>query len=55
MVKDALIRQAPEGVNRDDIETTFESGQNRWHAASVQFPNRGKSASVRFKLLADMR
>lgn len=24
MVKDALIRQAPEGVNRDDIETTFD-------------------------------
>ena len=24
MVKDALIRQAPEGVNRYDIETTFD-------------------------------
>ena len=24
MVKDALIRQAPEEVNRDDIETTFD-------------------------------
>lgn len=24
MVKDALIRQAPEGVNQDDIETTFD-------------------------------
>lgn len=34
MVKDALIRQAPEGVNRDDIETTFD----RVKTAGMQLP-----------------
>ncbi|MCG9133109.1 hypothetical protein J5I95_15640 [Candidatus Poribacteria bacterium] len=34
MVKDALIRQAPEGVDRDDIETTFD----RVKTAGMQLP-----------------
>ena len=34
MVKDALIRQAPEGVNRYDIEATFE----RVKTAGTQLP-----------------
>ena len=34
MVKDALIRQAPEGVNQDDIETTFD----RVKTAGMQLP-----------------
>ena len=34
MVKDALIRQAPEGVDRYDIETTFD----RVKAAGKQLP-----------------
>ena len=34
MVKDALIRQAPEGVDRDDIETTFD----RFKTVGMQLP-----------------
>ncbi len=34
MVKDALMRQAPEGVNQDDIETTFD----RVKTAGMQLP-----------------
>ena len=34
MVKDALIRQAPEGVNRDDIEIAFD----RVKTAGMQLP-----------------
>lgn len=34
MVKDALIRQAPEGVDRDDIEITFD----RVKTAGMQLP-----------------
>ena len=34
MVRDALIRQAPEGVSRDDIETAFA----RVKAAGMQLP-----------------
>ncbi len=29
MLKDAMVRQAPEGVNRDDIINTFERVKNR--------------------------
>ena len=34
MMKDALLRQAPEGVNRYDIETTFD----RVKTAGMQLP-----------------
>jgi hypothetical protein len=34
MVKDALIRQAPEGVDRDDVEITFD----RVKTAGMQLP-----------------
>jgi len=34
MVEDTLIRQAPEGVERDDIETTFD----RVKTAGMQLP-----------------
>ena len=54
MVRDALIRQAPEGVDRYDIEATFD----RVKTAGMQLPiqsvsSLGKSVSVRFALSVD--
>lgn len=50
MVKDTLIRQAPESVNRDDIEATFD----RVKTAGMQLPFSFLAGKISLRKIQDV-